>query len=176
MKICRCLGISFLFLASLLFPIIARAQGQPLRDLADARGFSIGTAVNMTPFRNEAPYVNTLRREFNMIVAENATKFDAIHPAQTTYNFTDTDALVSFAQANNMQMRGHTLIWHNQVPGWLTNGNFTRDQMIAIMRDHIFTVVGRYRGMIASWDVVNEAIDDANGAMRNSIWLQRIGP
>jgi len=131
----------------------------------------------MTPFRNEPIYTQTLGREFNMLVAENAMKFDALHPAQNTYNFTDADALVAFAEANNMAVRGHNLVWHSQIPGWLTGGNFTRDQVIAIMRDHIMTVVGRYRGRILAWDVVNEAINDSNGQLRSeSFWLQKIGP
>ena len=120
----------------------------------------------MSPFRNEAAYTQTLGREFNMLVAENAMKFDAMHPAQNTYNFTDADALVAYAEANDMVVRGHTLVWHSQIPGWLTGGNFTRDQVIAIMRDHIMTVVGRYRGRILAWDVVNEAVSDNNGQMR----------
>ena len=63
-----------------------------------------------------------------MLVAENAMKFDAMHPAQNTYNFTDADALVAYAEANDMVVRGHTLVWHSQIPGWLTGGNFTRDR------------------------------------------------
>jgi endo-1,4-beta-xylanase len=150
---------------------------QTLRDAADARDIFVGAAVNMNPFRNEAAYTQTLSREFNMLVAENAMKFDAIHPAQNTYNFTDADALVAYAEANNMAVRGHTLVWHSQIPGWLTSGNFTRDQVIAIMRDHIMTVMGRYRGRILAWDVVNEAVSDNNGQMRtDSFWFQRIGP
>ena len=68
-----------------------------------------------------------------------------------------------------MVVRGHTLVWHSQIPGWLTGGNFTRDQVIAIMRDHIMTVVGRYRGRILAWDVVNEAVSDNNGQMRTDL-------
>jgi endo-1,4-beta-xylanase len=153
------------------------AQAQTLRDAATARGLRIGAAVNITPFRNEPIYNQTLGREFNMLVAENVMKFDALHPAQNTFNFTDADALVAFAEANNMAVRGHNLVWHNQIPSWLTNGNFTRDQVIAIMQNHISTVVGRYRGRIAAWDVVNEAINDSNGQLRSeSFWLQKIGP
>lgn len=148
-----------------------------LRDSADRRGFNIGTSVDMQPFRNESAYVNTLRREFNMIVGGNAFKWDAVRPSRTTFNFTDTDALVSFAEANNMKVRGHTLVWHNQIPGWLTSGNFTRDEVIALLREHILTLVGRYRGRIVAWDVVNEAIDDGNGQLRtSSFWHQKIGP
>ena len=153
------------------------AHAQSLRDAADLRDRFVGAAVNMTPFRNEAAYRDTLGREFNMLVAENAFKFDALHPSRTTFNFTDADALVQFAEANNMAVRGHTLVWHSQLPGWLTGGTFTRDEVIAIMREHIQTVVGRYRGRIRAWDVVNEAIDDGNGQLRtSSFWHQRIGP
>ncbi|MBO0857163.1 MAG: endo-1,4-beta-xylanase [Chloracidobacterium sp.] len=163
-----------LCLLTLWLPIVAGAQ--TLRAAADARGLHIGAAVNITPFRNEAIYTQTLGREFNMLVAENAMKFDALHPAQNTYNFTDADALVDFAEANNMAVRGHNLVWHNQIPGWLTGGNFTRDQVIAIMKDHIMTVVGRYRGRILAWDVVNEAVSDNNGQLRtDSFWYQKIG-
>jgi GH35 family endo-1,4-beta-xylanase len=162
-------------LLTLSLTIVAKAQ--TLRDAADGRGLHIGAAVNMTPFRNEPIYTQTLGREFIMLVADNAMKFDALHPAQTTFNFTDADALVAFAEANNMAVRGHNLVWHSQIPGWLTGGNFTRDQVIAIMRDHIMTVVGRYRGRILAWDVVNEAINDSNGQLRSeSFWLQKIGP
>jgi endo-1,4-beta-xylanase len=149
----------------------------PLRVGAEIRGRYVGAAVAMNPFRNETAYRDTLGREFNMLVAENAMKFDAMHPSQNTYNFTDADALVAYAEANGMAVRGHTLVWHSQLPGWLTGGNFNRDQTIAIMRDHISTVVGRYRGRIVAWDVVNEAISDNNGQPRtDSFWHQRIGP
>src|SRR5215813_12462431 len=171
----RCINWLALCLLALSFTTVVEAQ--TLRDAGDARGVHIGAAVNMSPFRNESIYTQTLGREFNMLVAENAMKFDALHPAQNTFNFTDADALVAFAEANNMAVRGHTLVWHNQIPGWLTGGNFTRDQVIAIMRDHIMTVVGRYRGRILAWDVVNEAINDSNGQLRSeSFWLQKIGP
>jgi endo-1,4-beta-xylanase len=172
--LCRINWLALCLLA--LSPAIV-AEAQTLRAAADARGLRIGAAVNMSPFRNEAIYTQTLGREFNMLVAENAMKFDAMHPAQNTYNFTDADALVAYAEANDMAVRGHTLVWHSQIPGWLTGGNFTRDQVIAIMRDHIMTVVGRYRGRILAWDVVNEAVSDNNGQLRtDSFWHQRIGP
>ncbi len=170
-------SLNWLALLLLALSLTIVAEAHTLRDAAAARGLRVGAAVNMNPFRNEPIYTQTLGREFNILVAENAMKFDAMHPAQNTYNFTDADALVAYAEANNMAVRGHTLVWHSQIPGWLTGGNFTRDQVIAIMRDHIMTVVGRYRGRIAAWDVVNEAVSDNNGQLRtDSFWHQRIGP
>ena len=153
------------------------AQTQPLRVSADQRGFYIGAAVAIPPFRNEAIYLDTLRREFNIIVAENAFKWDALRPSRTTFNFVDADALVEFAEANNMKIRGHALLWHQALPGWLSGGSFTRDEVIAMLRDHIHTVAGRYRGRIWAWDVVNEAVDDGTGGFRTaSFWHQAIGP
>lgn len=178
MKIFKRQVIHFLTVFFLLWPCdFGIAQTQPLRVSADQRGFFIGAAVAMTPFRSESVYYETLRREFNVIVAENAFKWDAVRPSRTTFNFTDTDALVAFAEANHMRVRGHTLVWHNQLPGWLTSGNFTRDEAIEILREHILTFVGRYRGRIWSWDVVNEAIDDTTAGLRTtSFWHQKIGP
>jgi GH35 family endo-1,4-beta-xylanase len=149
----------------------------PLRTHAQSVGFYVGAAVNMSPFRNEPQYTSTLKQEFNVIVAENAFKFDATHPAPSSYNFNDADALVNFAEANGMKIRGHTLVWYNQLPSWVTSCNCTRDQAIQIMSDHIHTLVGRYRGRIWAWDVVNEGIDDSTGGLRtNSFWYQKIGP
>ena len=164
-----------LMLAVILGCAASPLPAAPLRNGADDQGKFIGAAVDMNPFRNEAAYRTTLGREFNMLVAENAMKFDAIHPAQNSYNFTAADELVAYAEANNMQVRGHVLVWHNQNPSWLVNGNFNRDQMIAILQDHVTQVMGRYRGRIVQWDVVNEAISDNNGQPRDSIWRQRIG-
>jgi endo-1,4-beta-xylanase len=170
-----CLRTLAASLSVLALPSLAGAA--PLRDSASARGLYIGAAASMGPLRNEPAYAETLRREFNMVVAENAFKMDALRPSAATYNFTDADALMAFAEANGMAVRGHTLVWHSQLPGWLTSGNFTRDQTIAIMRDHIMTVMGRYRGRIVHWDVVNEAMADGTGQLRtSSFWHQRIGP
>jgi endo-1,4-beta-xylanase len=160
------------FLMMFVTAIVLKAQ---LRAGADRRGISIGAAVAMTPFRGEAIYQETLRREFNMIVAENAMKWDALRPSRATFNFTDADALRNFALTNNMTMRGHTLVWHSQIASWLLNGNFSREETIAILQDHISTVVTRYRGVVTQWDVVNEPFEE-NGTMRNSFWMQRIGP
>ncbi len=163
-----------LFVA-LLFTLPAFSQ---LRNAAAGR-LSVGAAVNIDAFNNtsgEPQYRPTLSREYNMLVAENVMKFDTIHPAQNTYNFTQADQLVAFAQANGMKVRGHVLIWHNQIPSWVTNGNFTRDQVIAIMQDHITTVMQHFAGKVVAWDVVNEAVSDNNGAMRtDSFWFQKIG-
>src|SRR5262249_35426162 len=124
---------ALLLVLTLSHPAFTRAQNQPLRASADLRGLRIGAAVAMTPFRNESDYQDTLKREFNIIVAENAFKWASVRPSRTTFNFSDTDALVDFAEAHNMKIRGHTLVWHQSLPGWLTAGNFKRDDSIDIL-------------------------------------------
>jgi endo-1,4-beta-xylanase len=166
------LGASLALLAAMPAP----SQEPTLRELAEARGIDIGAAVAMRPLREDAEYADLLSREFGMIVGENAFKWDAIHPFATRYYFDDADQIVAFAEANGMKLRGHTLVWHNQNPTWLKRKLKTREDAIATLKDHIQTVVGRYRGKIASWDVVNEAIDDATGELRESPWLTAIGP
>lgn len=135
----------------------------------------IGSAVSEAALANDATYRATLENNFSMVTPENEMKWDTIQPNPTTYNFGPADAIVTFARSHGMEVRGHTLVWHDQNPPWLTNGHFTRDQLIAILRDHIFTVVGHYRGQVAQWDVVNEALDDS-GRLRHDIWYQVIGP
>ncbi|MEO0474175.1 MAG: endo-1,4-beta-xylanase [Bacteroidota bacterium] len=150
-----------------------------LRDYADQRGINIGAAVNGVFFNLAAthPYVETLKGEYNMLVAENAMKFDAIQPQQGVFNFAQADALIDFAEANNMKVRGHTLLWHNQLPSWLTGGTFTRDSLLGIMENHITTYVSHFKGKIDEWDVLNEAIDtDEPDNYRRTIWYNVIGP
>ena len=116
-----------------------------------------------------------LADQFNLVEPENVMKWATIHPAPNRYDFTAGDRLVAFAEQHHMAVRGHNLVWHVQNPPWLTNGHFTRKQAIKVLRDHIHTVVGHYRGKIAQWDVVNEPLQDT-GRCRDSIWLRTIGP
>lgn len=157
----------------------ARAGSLPeptLRDLAERRGIHIGSAVDLAPLRTEPDYAEVLSTEFSAVVAENAMKFGPIHPEPDRYDFADADALVDTAEANGQLVRGHTLVWHQQLPSWLEGAELSRDEAIAILRDHITTVVGRYRGRVAQWDVVNEALPDSGSGLRDTPWLRWIGP
>lgn len=150
------------------------AQEPSLRELAEKRNLYIGMAAGSGFWTEAEPYREVLAREFNALVAENVMKASALQPQRGQYNFTRADELVEFAQAHRMRLRGHTLLWHRMQPRWLERGEFTREELIEVMRDHIHTVVGRYKGKIAEWDVVNEAIDDGGG-LRKSFWLETIG-
>ncbi len=154
---------------------VAETSGTSLRFLGQKRGIKIGAAVDLPHFNNDLNYRAVLAREFNVLVPENAWKFEVVHPIRKRYNFTQVDTLIEFAKTHNMEVRGHPLVWHYSIPKWLDKGNFSRDEWIAILREHIQTVVGRYRGQIPVWDVVNEAIN-RDGSLRDTIWLRNIGP
>jgi endo-1,4-beta-xylanase len=161
--------------ATLMFSLSGSTQpADTLRSLAQKRGIGMGTAVAIKALQNNLTYRQVLVREFNMVTPENVMKFQPIHPERDRYHFPPADALVAFAQANQMQVRGHTLVWHRQLPDWLTKGKWTREELMAILRQHIYTVVDRYRGQLVAWDVVNEAIAD-NASLRDTIWLKGIG-
>jgi len=153
-----------------------------LRDLA--RGtFRVGAAVNPDQLSRPDPrYREVLSTEFNAVVAENVLKFEAIHPGPDSYAFAAADALVAFAEQNGMAVHGHTLLWHEQQPAWITGGTWTRATLLAALKSHVETVVGRYRGRIESWDVANEVVAESgdgtatSNGLRNSFWIQIIGP
>ncbi|AOX04366.1 hypothetical protein BJP34_17445 [Moorena producens PAL-8-15-08-1] len=146
-----------------------------LRSLTKERGISIGTAVQAKPLEEDDTYQEVLAREFNLVTPENAMKFGRLHPKRDRYDFTNPSTIVNFAQANQMQVYGHTLVWHNSLPDWLKKKEWSRQELIDILREHIYTVVSRFRGQILVWDVVNEAIEN-DGSLRKTIWLKGIGP
>ncbi len=150
----------------------------PLRDLADARGIYIGAAVEPQHLRCDPVYGEVLGREFNILVTENAFKFYAIHPEAERYTFEGADTVVAFAEAHKMKVRGHTLLWHQSMPAWIENAAFTPEQWEQAIHEHISTVVGRYKGRVAYWDVLNEAISDsaAGGPLRQTNWSTGLGP
>jgi endo-1,4-beta-xylanase len=128
------------------------------------------------PFPNDQEYRKLLAAEFNSVTPENQLKWEFVHPERDVYNFGPTDAIVDFARRNNQEVRGHTLLWHSQNPAWLEEGDFTDEDLREILREHIFTVVDRYKGRIHQWDVANEVFD-GNGNLRTqeNIWLRELG-
>jgi len=146
-----------------------------LRTLAEKNGLYYGAAVGKAFWKDEE-YRKLLARECNILVAENCMKWKWTQPERDTFTFEEGDDLVAFAQEHGMKMRGHCGLWHQAVPEWLENAPPDRDTMLAIMEKHISTVFGRYRGKVAAWDVVNEAIDDEDSVfLRKTLWLERVG-
>jgi endo-1,4-beta-xylanase len=157
---------------------MAHAQPATLKDAFQGI-FRIGAAVNQAQFEErDTRDAALIAAQFNTISPENALKWEAIHPRPDAYNFDPADHYVAFGQKYKMFIVGHNLVWHSQVPPWVFKGDkgapLTRDALLERMHDHIRTVVGRYKGRIGGWDVVNEALNE-DGTMRKSPWLTIIG-
>jgi endo-1,4-beta-xylanase len=169
----------------ILLSVICSAQS--LRQAAAQRALLMGAAADASEFGNSDPlvkeplYASTLGTQYNMLEAENAMKWNPIHPAQNTYNFQPGDELVAFAQAHQMATRGHNLCWWSYNPAWVTNLAMTATTatMSAVLQDHINTVVTHYKGQVFAWDVVNEALSDSQTGsgivLKNSIWYNQPG-
>jgi endo-1,4-beta-xylanase len=150
----------------------AAAPEPSLRQAARASGVLIGAAVRPAQLA-EAAYASTLAREFNMLEPEDALKWEVVHPEPQRYDFSQADQVVDFARQHDMKVRGHTLVWHRQNPPWLADGKYSSTQLAQILENHIKTVVGRYRGKIFAWDVVNEAFDELHpGELRVTLWRE----
>jgi len=156
-----------------LLGILAASVPETLREAADASGILVGTAVRPSLLQ-EAAYAATLSREFNMVEAEDAMKWRMTRPAADKFDFAKGDAIVSFAQAHRMKVRGHCLVWDHDNPDWLSDGHFTSEQLSHLLREHITTVMNHYAGQVFAWDVVNEALDE-KGNVRDSIWYNQPG-
>jgi endo-1,4-beta-xylanase len=141
--------------------------------------FLLGAAVNtfQTSGANQAE-AEIIAREFNAIVPENCMKPGPIHPEEGKYNWEEADKFVAFGEKNKMTVTGHCLIWHSQIAKWFfidaEGKNVAPEVLKERMRQHITTVVSRYKGRIKGWDVVNEAFED-NGTYRNSKFYQILG-
>jgi len=142
--------------------------------------FLIGAAVNEAQITGQDKRGDALiESQFNSITPENALKWEKIHPLPDKYDFHLADKYVAFGRKHRMFIVGHALVWHNQVPAWVfrdDKGNLLdRNALLQRMHDHIATVVGRYKGKINAWDVVNEAFN-ADGTLRESLWYKIVGP
>jgi endo-1,4-beta-xylanase len=113
----------------------------------------IGTAVTL---RNESREVEVIQKEFNSMTPENAMKWESTEPTRGNFTFADGDAHVAFAKKNHLQLRCHNLVWHSQLPLWVSNSNYTNATLIQVMEDHIKALATRWKGACTQWDVVNE--------------------
>lgn len=139
--------------------------------------FFMGAALK-TGFENNPNDIKLVKHQFNSIVPENCMKSGEIHPKENEFFWDDADTFVAFGEENDMFIIGHCLVWHSQTPDWLfvdADGNdVSREVLIQRMKDHIFAVVGRYKGRVNGWDVVNEALEN-DGTYRQSKWIKIIG-
>jgi endo-1,4-beta-xylanase len=141
--------------------------------------FYIGVALSQDQFEGKEPETTEIiKKHFNSIVPENVLKWEEVHPEPDRYNFEPVDRFVAFGEENNMFIVGHTLVWFYQTPDWVFEDEsgrpLNRGALLKRMKDHIFTVMGHYKGKIQGWDVVNEAIM-ADGKFRENKWFKIIG-
>lgn len=167
--------LSFVSCERVLFPVPAEGLGTSVdTTLKDFMPFPFGAAINMTRTDTQPLYKATVEREYNSLTSEGAMKMRSIRPAIDSFYFAGADRIVDFAELNGMRMHGHTLVWA-AIPDWLRDFPGDSTAWEQILKNHIQTVVTHYKGRVASWDVVNEAIAD-NGTIRQNIWYQKLGP
>lgn len=158
-------------------PPVFPVDPEPLKDLAKAKGLLFGTA--MAAYQVDDPeYVRLVQADCGVIVAENEHKWYTIHPQPDVWNFEPADKLVGFAQANGLKMRGHTVIWHHPrwFPDWVNNLTFSSAaEAEAMLSDYITRVASRAHPFIHEWDVINEAVDDKTGDLRETSFSRAMG-
>src|ERR1700679_3057613 len=167
------------FTAMLTASMTASAQAPTTLKDAYHGSFQVGVAINEAQITGtDARGAAIVATQFDSISPENVLKWERIHPRPDTYAFELADKYVEFGEKNHMFIVGHNLVWHAQVPDWVFEDGqgkpLTREALLKRMHDHIFTVVGRYKGRIQSWDVVNEALNE-DGTLRQSKWMKIIG-
>src|SRR4029079_17237932 len=144
-----------------------------LKEAAAPIGRLIGVAIGAQHL-GEAAYANAAATQFDFVTPENEMKWDATEPRQGQFSFTAGDAIITFANQHGMKVKGHTLVWHNQLPDWVSAlGNAAAVQ--AALVNHITQVVTHFKGKVVAWDVVNEAWNDNGASLRADVFTQQIG-
>jgi len=171
--------VATLLLASAAGAAGALEKAPALRDAAQG-AFRIGAALNRSQIEGrDVRALEIVTRQFATITPENVLKWEVVHPEPERYDFAPVDRFVELGERHGMFIVGHVLLWHQQTPAWVFGGKdgapLDRETLLARLRDHIQTVVGRYRGRIHGWDVVNEAFED-DGSWRKTPWLETLGP
>ncbi|TCD11652.1 endo-1,4-beta-xylanase [Pedobacter frigidisoli] len=185
-KFSKFIGSTWVYIPLLLIFGSCKSQQTIANYAKDNRGlkdfyrsyFPIGVAV--APRNLAGDEAQLIKKQFNSITAENAMKMGPIQPREGQFYWKDADSIVNFAVRNGIKIRGHNLCWHEQTPNWMFIGKdgkqVTKEVLLQRLKDHITTVVNRYKGKIYAWDVVNETIDDdPSKYFRDSKWYQICG-
>jgi len=157
-----------------------------LRALGQQIGMHIGSAI-IPQDLNTPAWAAIAAAQFNVYTPGNEMKWQVVEPQQGVFDWSGADNLMAFAKMNDARVRGHTLVWHNQLPDWLTtgvgNGTITTSQLWSLLEEHIFTEVGRFKGRIWQWDVANEFFANAwdphptaDGLNGDDFWIKNLGP
>jgi len=171
------------YIDDIKFPELEWALGdtkKSVRYWADQIGKNFGTCLNQWTAGSQGTLAG---KSFNMVVCENEMKFDATEPSRGQFNYSGGQTVVNTAQQYNMKVRGHTLVWHGQNPDWVSEFKGSRKEWESILKNHIYNVVGHWKGQIAEWDVVNECLEENSGRAVGdgyqtrtwSVWYQGFG-
>ncbi len=144
-------------------------------NLKDNASFPVGTAIRAHQLANDSLIKTIVKRDFNSITLENGMKMYAVHRSPNQYNWEHVDDVVNFAEENSIRLHGHAFIWHSGTPRWISEMDPDSTMLDKIMEDYILTYGNRYKGKVAGWDVVNEALLDSTGEFRKSIWYETMG-
>ncbi len=163
------------FTVTVAEPSSFERSGERLRVLAERRDFLIGYAsvLNAPKIADNELYRQIAGDEFNMVTPENSHKMGWVQPHRGVFEWEDADDLAAYARDKGMVLHGHPLVWYTQLPGWVQFMDVSEAK--TIMQEHINALVGRYRGQVKIWDVVNEAISDNDGKLRESVWYKGMG-
>lgn len=157
--------------------VIPPSGNSSLKDLAGNCGVNMANLGDRT---TETEFESILRNDFNMVGSENSLKMKLVKPQENSaYQFANPDRMVAYAQNQGMKVRGHTIIWHNGMPDWVNNKNWTKQGLLNYLKGYIDDVVGRYKGQIDEWDVANEFVENDGSSLRKgsqSVWMRHIGP
>lgn len=151
---------------------VACSANSPLHEIYS---YPIGVAVEPIELTSNPNYRQIANSQFNSVTPENIFKPSYLHPERNLFYWDEADSLVAYCTNNYKRLHGHTLIWHQQLPAWITTFNGNEQEWNNVFKVHIQTIVTHFKGKVAAWDVVNEAFNE-DGTLRNTIWLQKIGP
>jgi endo-1,4-beta-xylanase len=165
------LGVSVYFIYPYVFPKSPHLPQPPLKDLAAAHNVHLGMLTNPRRLGTK-PYTQILTSQYAFVTSDGEIHWDQFRPSQTEYDYREMDKLVAYGEANNMPVQAHHLVWNEEdsLPGWLKDGQYSRQQLLDIMHSHISTTVGHYKGRVAEWTVVNEAFTRAKRMYGLSDW------
>jgi len=149
----------------------AHADTATLGELAEVKGRYFGSATD-NPELSDTRYTQILGSEFSQITVGNTMKWQYTEPSQGRFDYTAAEEIVDLAESNGQQVRGHTLVWHNQLPSWVND--VPAGELLGVMRNHITHEVDHFKGRLIHWDVVNEAFEE-DGSRRQSVFQRKIG-